>query len=168
MFNETFGKEITFEKMYDSFLEIYLYTYKSSLNDKRNLDLMTKAEILSEAQIFSCFKINLLTLALAPEKHDLILIDPKRSRVQLGRISYCVSCKHIEDINITIKKFKINLNNLKYNEIALNLKLENKNYNKEKESHYTENLIGETNENENSIIYEYPFNISYTSSVDSV
>jgi hypothetical protein len=158
MFNETFGKEITFEKMYDSFLEIYLYTYKSSLNDKRNLDLMTKAEILSEAQIFSCFKINLLTLALAPEKHDLILIDPKRSRVQLGRISYCVSCKHIEDINITIKKFKINLNNLKYNEIALNLKLENKNYNKEKESHYTENLIGETNENENSTIYEYPFN----------
>ena len=94
VFNQTFGKEITFEKMSKSYLEVYLYTYKSILNDKRNIDFMTKAEILSEAQIFSCFKINLLTLAFAPEKHDLVLIDPKRIRVQLGRISYCVSCKH--------------------------------------------------------------------------
>ena len=158
VFNQTFGKEITFEKMSKSYLEVYLYTYKSILNDKRNIDFMTKAEILSEAQIFSCFKINLLTLAFAPEKHDLVLIDPKRIRVQLGRISYCVSCKHIEDVNLKIKKFKINLNNLKYNEIALKLKLENKNLNREKESEYSQNLTGEPNDIENSMIYEYPFN----------
>ena len=158
VFNQTFFKEITFEKMATSYLEVYLYTYKSNLNDKRNLDLMTKSEILSQARIFSCFKINLLTLAFAPEKHDLILIDPKRTRVQLGRINYYVSCKHIEDIYLEIKQFKINLNNLKYNEIALKLRLENKNLNREKESDYTDNLIGEPNDNENSMIYEYPIN----------
>ena len=156
VFNQIFLKEISFEKMATSFLEIYLFTYKSNLNDKRNIDFMTKAEILAEAHIFSCLKINLLTLAFAPEKHDFVLIDPKRTRVQVGRISYCVSCKHIEDVNLKIKKFKINLNNLKYNEIALKLKFENKNFNREKESQYTPNLIGDPNDNENTMIYEYP------------
>jgi hypothetical protein len=156
VFNQTFIKEIPFEKMSTSFLEIYLYTYKSALNDRRNLDLMTKGEILAEAQIFSCFKMNLLTLVFSPEKHDFALLDAQRRRVQLGRISYCVSCKHIEDVNIKIKKFKINLNNLKYDEIALKLKLENKNMNREKESEYTNNLIGVPNDNKNSMMYEYP------------
>ena len=157
-FNQTFVKDIAFEKMATSYLEVYLFTYKSNLNDKRNIDFMTKSEILSQAQIFSCFKINLLTLAFAPEKHDLVLIDPKRIRVQLGRISYCVSCKHIEDVHLKIKKFKINLNNLKYNEIALKLKFENKKFNREKESEYTQNLMGEPNDNQNTMIYEYPIN----------
>ena len=158
VFNQTFGKEISFEKLSKSFMEVYLYTYKSNLNDKRNIDLMTKSDILGEAQIFSSFKINLLTLAYAPEKHDLALIDPKRVRVQLGRISYCVSCKHIEDVDIKIKAFKININNLKYNEIALKLKLENKTLYRKKESEYLQNLTGEPNDNENSMIYVYPCN----------
>ena len=168
VFNQTFIKEISFEKMSTSFLEIYLYTYKSSLNDKRNLDLMTKGEILSEAQIFSCFKMNLLTLVFSPEKHDFALIDPQRRRVKLGRIKYCVSCKHIEDVKLKIKKFKINLNNLKYDEIALKLKLENRNMNREKESEYTHNLIGEPNENKNSMMYEYPIKIKENMLVDNI
>ena len=86
-FNQTFVKDIAFEKMATSYLEVYLFTYKSNLNDKRNIDFMTKSEILSQAQIFSCFKINLLTLAFAPEKHDFVLIDPKIKnllRIPLG------------------------------------------------------------------------------------
>ena len=153
-FNETFGKEISFEKMLTSFMEINIFIYKSMLNSQ-NLDCMTKGEILSRSQIFSCFKINLLTIAIAPEKHDLILIDPKRIRVQVGRISYCISCRHIEDLSIRINGFKMNLYNLKYNEIALNLKFENKNYNKEKESQYTDNFIGYPNNSENSMFYEF-------------
>ena len=152
IFNETFGKEIVFEKMEKSFLEIYLYTHKKMLNNIQNL---TKGEILAESQIFSCFKINLLTLALAPEKHDLKLIDPKRMRVHLGRISYCISCKHIEDLYLKIIGFKINLKKLKYNEIALNLKFENKNFRREKESQYSDNFIGIPNNKENSMIYEF-------------
>ena len=154
VFNETFGKEITFEKMSTSFMEINLYTHKTMLNNK-NLPYMTKGEILSQSQIFSFFKINLLTIAIAPEKHDFVLIDPKRIRVQLGRISYYISCKHMEDLNMKINGFRMNLKNLKYNEIALNLKFGNKNFNREKESQYTESFIGEPNSSENSMIYEY-------------
>ena len=154
VFNETFGKEITFEKMSTSFMEINLYTHKTMLNNK-NLPYMTKGEILSQSQIFSFFKINLLTIAIAPEKHDFVLIDPKRIRVQLGRISYYISCKHMEDLSMKINGFRMNLKNLKYNEIALNLKFGNKNFNKEKESQYTESFIGEPNSSENSMIYEY-------------
>ena len=154
VFNETFGKEITFEKMSTSFMEINLYTHKTMLNNN-NLPYMTKGEILSQSQIFSFFKINLLTIAIAPEKHDFILIDPKRIRVQLGRISYYISCKHMEDLSMKINGFRMNLKNLKYDEIALNLKFGNKNFNKEKESEYTESFIGEPNNSENSMIYEY-------------
>ena len=152
IFNETIGKEITFEKMSTSYLEIYLYMHKTKLNNVRNL---TKGEILAESQIYSCFKINLLTIALAPEKHDLILLDPKRIKVQMGRIRYCINCKHIEDLYLRINGFKINLYNLQYNEIALNLKFENKNFDSEKESQYTDNFIGIPNNKENSMIYEY-------------
>ena len=152
VFDETLGKEITFEDMSTSYLEIYLYTHKAMLN---NIQTLTKGEILAESQIYSCFKINLLTIALAPKKHDLILLDPKRLRVQLGRISYCVSCRHVEDLYIRINGFRINLNYLKYNEISLNLKFLNKNFVREIESQYTDNFDGIPNKKENSMIYEY-------------
>lgn len=154
VFDETFGKEITFEKMSNSFLEIYLYKQKQILNNTRSLPCMTKGEILAESEIYSCLKINLLTIALAPKKHDFVLIDPKRIRVQLGRISYCISCNHISDLNFKIHGFRINLNNLKYNEIALKLKFENRMYKKEKESTYTNNFKGIPNNKENLMIYE--------------
>ena len=154
VFDETFGKEITFEKMSTSYLEIYLYNYKGINNNYNNLDCMTTREIFGESQLYSCFKINLLTIALAPEKHDIVLVDPKRIRVQMGRISYCVNCKHISDLNIKINGFKIHLKNLKFNEIALRLKFENKKYKKVKESLYTDSYIGIPNNRENIMIYE--------------
>ena len=154
IFDETLGKEITFEKMSSSYLEIYLYKHKGMNNNINNLDYMTKGEILAESQIYSCFKINLLTIAFAPEKHDIVLVDPKRIRVKMGRISYCINCKHISDLNMKINGFKINLNNLKFNEIALKLKFENKIYKKVKESLYTDNYIGIPNNKENIMVYE--------------
>ena len=80
IFNETFGKEISFEKMATSFLEINLYIHRNILNNLQNL---TKGDILAESQIYSCFKINLLTIALAPKMHDLELIDPRRIKVNV-------------------------------------------------------------------------------------
>ena len=152
IFNETLGKEITFEKMSTSYLEIYIYTHKGQLS---NIQSLTKGEILAESQIYSCFKINLLTIALAPKKHDLILLDPKRLRVRIGRISYYVSCRHVEDLYIKVNKFRINLNHLKYDEIALNLKFLNKNFVREIESQYTEKFDGIPNKKDNYMIYEY-------------
>ena len=153
IFDETTGKEILFHKMSTSFFEIFIYTHKNETKDVQFFKKMTKGEILAGTQIFSCLKIDLLTLALSPEKHDFVLLDPKRTKVQLGRINYNLSCKQIEDISIKIKSFKINLNNLNYNQIALNLKYENASIIKETE--YTSNFHGTPNPKNNCMSYQY-------------
>lgn len=155
IFDEYLGKEISFNKMSSSFMEIYLYTHKEKTKNVQFFKNMTKGEILAGTQIFSCLKIDLLTLALAPEKHDLILLDPKRNRVELGRINYNLSCKQVEDITIKIKSYKMNLKNLKYNDIALNLKYENASLSLVKETDYTEDFHGSPNIKDNSMTYQY-------------
>ena len=158
IFDETIGKEITFEKMENSYFEVYLYTHKSKSTNMQFYKEKTMTEILNEAQIFACFKINLLTVALAPKNHDLELVDPRRNgnnRVVLGRINYCASCRQVENISIKVKSFKIDLKELNYNEIALNLKYENASLGWFKESEYTENLIGKPNTTDNVMTYQY-------------
>ena len=155
IFDEAIGKEILFNKMSSSFMEIYLYTHKYMSKNVQVFKNMTKGEILAETQIFSCLKVDLLTLVLAPEKHDLPLIDPKRNRVQLGRINYNISCKQVEDITIKIKSFKINLKNLNYNEIAMNLKYENISLSLLRETEYTDEFHGSPNIKDNSMTYQY-------------
>ena len=155
IFDETIGKEIVFNKMPSSYMEIFLYTHKNESKNVQVFKNMTKGEILAGTQLFSCLKIDLLTLALAPEKHDLVLLDPKRTRVQLGRINYNLSCKQIEDISIKVKSFKLNLNNLNYNEIALNLKYENTSLSLIKETEYSDSFHGIPNPKDNSTVYQY-------------
>ena len=158
IFDETIGKEITFEKMQTSYFEVYLHTHKSKSKNMQFYKDKTMNEILNETIVFACFKINLLTVALAPEKHDLELVDPRRNgnnRVVLGRINYCVSCRQVENISIRVNSFKIDLKKLNYNEIALNLKYENSSLGWFKESEYTENLIGKPNTTDNVMTYQY-------------
>ena len=155
IFDETIGKEIFFNKMSTSYIEIIIYTHKNKAKDVQLFKNMTKGEILAGTQLFSCLKIDFLTLALSPEKHDFVLLDPRRTRVQLGRINYNLSCKQVEDISIKIKSFKINLNNLNYNQIALNLKYENSNLSIIKETEYTSNFHGIPNPKDNCMIYQY-------------
>ena len=155
IFDETIGKEIMFSKMSSSYMEIILYTHKNESKNVQVFKNMTKGEILAGTQLFSCLKIDLLTLVLAPEKHDLVLLDPKRTRVQLGRINYNISCKQIEDISIKVKSFRLSLNKLNYKEIALNLKYENTSFSLIKETEYSDNILGIPNAKENSTIYQY-------------
>ena len=168
IFDETIGKEILFNKMSSSYLEIILYTHKNKSKNAQYFKNRTKGEILAGTQLFSYLKIDLLTLALSPEKHDLVLLDPKRKRVRLGRINYNLSCKQIEDISIQVKSFKLNLNNLNYNEISLKLKYENASLSLIKETEYTENFHGTPNNKDNVMIYQYiplnEFMISHTNS----
>ena len=168
IFDETIGKEILFNKMSTSYMDIYLYTHKNKSKNVQVFKNMTKGEILSGTQLFSCLKIDLLTLALAPEKHDIVLLDPKRNRVQLGRINYNLSCRQIEDISIKVKSFKINLFKVNYNEIALNLKYENVSLSIFKETEYTDNFHGTPNTKDNSITYQYnPINHEMNSKMNS-
>ena len=166
IFDETIGKEILFNKMSTSYIEIIIYTHKNKTKDVQLFKNMTKGEILAGTQLFSCLKIDLLTLALSPEKHDFVLLDPKRNRVQLGRINYNLSCKQIEDISIKIKSFKISLNNLNYNQIALNLKYENSNLSIIKETEYTNNFHGTPNPKDNCMIYQYTSFNDYFSNIN--
>ena len=168
IFDETVGKEILFSKMSTSYMEIFLYTHKNKSKNVQVFKNMTKGEILSGTQLFSCLKIDLLTLALAPEKHDIVLLDPKRNRVQLGRINYNLSCRQIEDISIKVKSFKINLFKVNYNEIALNLKYENVSLSIFKETEYSDNFHGTPNTKDNSITYQYnPISHEINSRVNS-
>ena len=70
IFDEAIGKEILFNKMSSSFMEIYLYTHKSKSKNVQVFKNMTKGEILAGTQIFSCLKIDLLTLALIKIFHS--------------------------------------------------------------------------------------------------
>ena len=97
IFNESFEKKIEFDKLEESFLEVTIYIH-SLIDNPQKLNSLTKGEILNESEKYSSFKIDLLTLAIAPEHHDIALYDLKKSHLLIGRISYTITCKHIENV----------------------------------------------------------------------
>ena len=99
-FDEIIHKEIKYEEMENKYMEVILY----SLPITFDIYSQSKIELLIEsASLYSAFKIDLLTVALGPENHNMVLLDPKKKYVHLGRISYTIECKQIDDINILIK-----------------------------------------------------------------
>ena len=134
-FDEYFQKEIKYDELEKKFLEIYLFYLPITFDIYNN---GTKENILKSANLYSSFKVDLLTIALGPENHNIVLLDPKKSFIHLGRISYTIECSHIENINIRIKSLKVELNHLLQNEIAIKLKFkEGKN---QIETNYTKGL----------------------------
>ena len=154
IFEESFLKEIRFEDLENSFLEINIYSH-SMIDNSYKLTSLTKNEILNSSQKYSSLKIDLLTLAIAPEHHDLPLFDLKKTQFQKGRISYIINCKHLENIDCTIQNIKFNLNNLINSSLALKLKFYHEGMTKEKESKYTSFIKGNLNQKENKTFYEY-------------
>ena len=154
IFEETFGKEIKFEDLENSFLEINIYSHPL-LDDPKKLTTLTKNEILTSCNKYSSLKIDLLTLAIAPEQHDIALFDLKRLHFQIGRISYHITCKHIENINCKIDKITFNLNTLINSDLSLKLKFFHKGMKNEKESKYTHFIQGNIIQKENKTVYEY-------------
>ena len=152
IFDESFQKEIEFIKLEESFLEINIYSH-SLIDEPHKLTSLTKGEILNESQKYSSLKIDLLTLAIAPEHHDIALFDIKKSHLQKGRISYIINCKHIENIICKIEKFDFNLNTLINTDLCLKLKFLYNNL--EKESQYTNFIQGNPIQKENKTVYEF-------------
>ena len=157
IFEETFGKEIKFEDLENSFLEINIYSHPL-LDDPKKLTSLTKNEILNSCQKYSSLKIDLLTLSIAPEQHDIALFDLKKVHYQIGRISYHIICKHIENINCKIEKIKFNLNTLINSDLSLKLKFYHQGMINEKESKYTHFIQGNIIQKENITVYEYDNN----------
>ena len=154
IFDESFGIEIEFNKLEEAFLEITIYSH-SLIDDPHKLISLTKGEILNKSEKYSSLKIDLLTLAIAPEHHDFALFDLQKSHLQIGRISYCISCKHIENIICKIDKFNFNLYSLINTDLALKLKFFYEGLSKEKETEYTNFLQGNPIQKDNKTLYEF-------------
>ena len=95
-FDQTIVKEMKYEEMENKFMEIILYTLPIDFDIfSQKIDIL-----LQQSTVYSAFKIDLLTVALGPENHNIVLLDLKKKVVHLGRISYTIECKQIDDINI--------------------------------------------------------------------
>ena len=154
IFNESFEIKIEFDKLEETFLEITIYSH-SLIDNPQKLNSLTKGEILNESQKYSSFKIDLLTLAIAPEHHDIALYDLKKSHLLIGRISYTITCKHIENVICKIDSFKFNINSLINTDLCLKLKFFYDGLSKEKETQYTQFIQGNPIQKDNITSYEF-------------
>ena len=150
-FDKIIIKEMRFDEMEKKYLEIILYCLPPSFDffkEGGSIENMIK-----KSKIFSSFKIDLLTLAVGPEYHNIILTSPKNSE-KLGRIMYMITCKQISNINVKINSVKIQMNELLQNNIALSLKYNEKNKQKSN-SLYTQEISPNLNQKEKITEYNY-------------
>ena len=118
-FNEEIYKEIKYEDMEKKYMEILIYCLPNTID----IYSLGKLEnIVQIADIYSGYKIDLLTIAVGPENHNMILLNPNNQNIKLGRISYTIRCTHLEKINIIIKKINVELYHLLQSKISIRLK----------------------------------------------
>ena len=138
-FDTTIEKEIPYNQLEDSYLEIFIYSLP--LNTQiETLKTQNSKDVINSATLYSALKIDLLTLAIAPEHHDIGLVDNKKKHIQIGRINYMVSCSHIENIHIQLDNINFTLNSMTKNDLALKLKM--KAAKTQKQSKYTKEFHG--------------------------
>ena len=119
-FDQVIVKELRYEELENKYLEVIFYYLPSSF-DVYNLN-GGKEKLLEIANIYSSYKIDLLTIVVGPESHNIVLSSPQKKFHHLGRVMYTISCKHIANINFKINNVKVKLNGLFQNDIALKLK----------------------------------------------
>ena len=147
-------KEMKFDEMENKYFQIILLCLPSNFNYMQEGKM---ENIIKKAKIYSSLKIDLLTLVVGPELHNLILISPKNKLEKLGRIMYTITCKHISDINVKINSVKIEMKELFQNNISLSLKYKEKNKQKQN-SIYTNEISPILNKEEKKTEYLYNSN----------
>ena len=152
-FDEMIEKEINYSALEDTYMEINLYSHELVENIKKFQNSKNKKEILAESTFYSGLKIDLLTLAVAPEHHDIVLLDPKKSHIQKGRINYMISCSHIENVYFMIEKVTFQINSLMKSELSLKLKFKDSNH--QKETTHTKEIEGEIHTKEDITTYSF-------------
>ena len=150
-FDELIIKKMKFDEMEEKYLEIILYYLPISFDYTKE---GSRENIIKKSKIYSSFKIDLLTLAVGPEFHNIILSSPKNNSERLGRIMYTITCKQISNINVKINSVKIRINELLQNNIALSLKYKDKNKQKPN-SLYTHEISPILNQKEKITEYNY-------------
>ena len=119
-FDQVIVKDLKYDQLETRYLEVILYSLPSSF------DLYNsgggKEKLLEKASVYSTYKVDLLTIIVGPEFHNIVLSSPKKKFHHLGRVMYTIACKHLSNINVKINSVKIKLNGLIQNDIALKLK----------------------------------------------
>ena len=156
-FDKIITKEMKFDQMETKFLEIILYNVPSTFDifKENNIE-----NIIKKAKIYSSFKIDLLTIAVGPEFHNIILRPPSQKLERLGRIMYTITCKQITNISVKINSVKIQMNGLLQNNVALSLKYKDKN--KQRSTMYTHEINPNLNQKEKITEYNYLVNDNMT------
>ena len=149
-FNEEIHKEFKYEDMEKKYMEILIYYLPNNFDIYK----MGKLENLVEvANFYSGYKIDLLTIAVGPENHNMILLNNNIPNIKLGRISYTIKCTHVEKINIIIKKINVELDHLFQTAISIRFKYrDNKNI---LNSKYTSGIEPHLQLKEKKTFFEY-------------
>ena len=96
-------------------------------------------DALEKSTLASMLKVDLLTIAIGPEHHDIRLLDYKRSNIIIGRISFNVACLHIENISLDIKNIQCKVFHLVQNEVVVKLKFRDTQHSIE--TNYTDTIL---------------------------
>ena len=150
-YDELIIKQMKFDEMENKYLEIIIFCLPNTFDYTKE---GSRENIIKKSKIYSSFKIDLLTLAVGPEFHDIVLISPKKKVEKLGRIMYTITCKQIANINVKINSVKIKINELLQNNIALSLKYKDKNK-QNPNSLYTHEVSPILNQKEKITEYNY-------------
>ena len=150
-FDQYITKEMTFDDMEKKFFQVILYYLPNTFDYCKEGSL---ENIIKKSKIYSSFKIDLLTIAVGPEYHNIVLNSPNKKNERLGRIMYTITCKQISNIDVKINSVEIKLNELLQNNIALSLKYKEKNKQKPN-SLYTSEIIPKLNQKEKITEYIY-------------
>ena len=150
-FDELIQKEMKYEEMEEKYMEITLHYLPTSFDIYQN---NKKQQLIEKSSVYSSFKIDLLSIAFGPAHHDIVLLDPKNKNSHLGRISYTLTCKHLENIDIKITQAKIQMNYLLQSETALKIVYNNK------ESNYSKGLAAKMLTKVDKTEYEYTYAVN--------
>ena len=150
-FDQVITKQYKYEDLEKTYMEIILYNFPKTV-DIYSIS-GTKTDLIQQAELYSSFKISLLTIVVGPEFHNLRLVSPVKKNIHLGRIMYVITCKQIANINIKVNSVKIFFNNLSNNDIALKLKYHDKKSNPN--SMYTLPINPTVYEKEKMVEYYY-------------
>ncbi len=115
-------------------------------------------DALAKSVINARMKIDLLTLAIGPEHHDICLNDTHQPHGIIGRVNFDVLCSHIQSVTLRIKNLQCMIFSLLQSEISFMLKV--------KESHsiiqsnYTEQITPKRLQKEEKTVYDWIENTS--------
>ena len=150
-FDQIITKQYKYEQLEKVYMEIMIFSLPKTF-DIYSIS-GTKNELIQRADLYSSFRISLLTIVIGPEFHNLRLISPFKKNEHLGRVMYIITCKQIANISVKINSVKIALDNLSNNDIALKLKYHDNKLNPN--SMYTSAINPNVLEKEKMVEYYY-------------